>query len=320
MFQLFWGFVLDKSDLKHKLLRLLLVGGLAVATDQLTKAWAVATLQHSCETLSREGAAAPTLQRCHPRDLTVDLGAEPARELRFQRTSTPFFTLECKGGAACLRGPVKLGESRDDALASRVARDPVDQAMVMLRGVPIDADHLTTGADGQLYRVIVVGADGRESGLRFRYRSPAKGIDVVNGWFRLRYVENPGAAWGLLGSLDEGVREPLFIVISLVAAAFLVWVYARTHQAQVLLGVALALILGGAVGNFIDRLHLGRVVDFIELHYQDKLRWPTFNVADVAISVGVVMLFIDGARTFLRDRRHRQAQPPAPAPPTETPT
>jgi len=295
---------------KGKLLRLLVVGGAVLAGDQLSKAWAVSVLQHSCETLERVGAGAPRIVRCHPSELTVDLGSLRAKELRFNRGPVPFFSLKCKDDAACLRGAVQLGEERAGATVTRIERDAVEQALLMLRGIPIEADHLTTGGDGQLYRIAVVGADGATSSLRLRYRSPGKAKEVIAGWLRLRYVENPGAAWGFLADGDDSFRGPFFLAVSIIASIFLLYVYRRAHESQHLFQASLALVLGGALGNFADRLRIGRVVDFIEVHYEDKARWPTFNVADVAISVGVALLLLDGVRTWRRQRAHDRNPPP----------
>jgi len=121
---------------------------------------------------------------------------------------------------------------------------------------------------------------------------------VVPGYWNFRYVENPGAAWGLFGNLPESVRRPFFHVVSLAALGFLFWMYRRLEPGQALVRGALALLAGGALGNFVDRLLRGYVIDFIDWHWRNQpgMRWPTFNVADVAICVGVGLLFLDSLR------------------------
>lgn len=114
---------------------------------------------------------------------------------------------------------------------------------------------------------------------------------VFDGWFNFKLAGNKGAAWGLFRSLPEGWRVPFFVVIGLVAIGVIITLYRRAHG-QNLLRWALTLILGGAVGNLIDRVRLGFVVDFIDWYYGDA-HWPTFNIADVAISVGVGLLVVD---------------------------
>ncbi|ATB44818.1 signal peptidase II [Corallococcus macrosporus] len=121
----------------------------------------------------------------------------------------------------------------------------------------------------------------------------------IEDYWHFRYVENPGAAWGIFGDLPEGARRAFFLVVSLVAMGFIVAMYRRTPVEQRLSRVSLALVAGGALGNFVDRLLRGYVIDFIDWHWRNQpgMRWPTFNVADVAISVGVVLMLLDSLRT-----------------------
>lgn len=107
----------------------------------------------------------------------------------------------------------------------------------------------------------------------------------------ITYVHNTGAAFSFLSSAG-GWQRWLFIGLSSVVSIGLVyWIYTLPVTWR-WLAVALALVLGGAVGNLIDRVMLGYVIDFIDVYY-DKWHFPAFNVADSAISVGVVMLIID---------------------------
>ena len=123
----------------------------------------------------------------------------------------------------------------------------------------------------------------------------------ITSWWNFKLAGNEGAAWGLFRSLPDGLRVPFFVVVGLVAVAVIVSLYRKAHG-QRLLQWALTLILGGAVGNLIDRVQLGYVVDFIDWHYGAK-HWPTFNVADIAITVGVVLLVVD-----MIQQRHAQAE------------
>lgn len=120
-------------------------------------------------------------------------------------------------------------------------------------------------------------------------------VPVIKDYWHHRYVENPGAAWGMLGGLDERVRVPFFHVVSLAAITFILLFFRKLEAGQRLLAVALALVLGGAAGNYLDRILRGYVVDFIDWHWQGRadLHWPTFNVADAAISVGVVLMLAE---------------------------
>ncbi|HEY3360127.1 MAG TPA: signal peptidase II [Polyangia bacterium] len=120
-------------------------------------------------------------------------------------------------------------------------------------------------------------------------------VRVMPG-FDLRYVRNPGAAWGLFADVRERVRRPFFAGVSVLAMAFILLTYSRAASEQRRLRVALALVCGGAAGNFIDRVSYGYVVDFIDWHVHLMGRphhWPTFNVADAAITLGVLMIALE---------------------------
>lgn len=118
-------------------------------------------------------------------------------------------------------------------------------------------------------------------------------VTVLNDFWHFRYVENPGAAWGMLAGSAAWFRTPFFLIISLGAMAFILNYFRRTLPEQRLLRAALALVFGGAIGNFLDRIRLGYVIDFIDWHWYDKATWPTFNVADSAITIGVIILFVE---------------------------
>ena len=117
-------------------------------------------------------------------------------------------------------------------------------------------------------------------------------ITIIEHFFHLRYAENRGAAWGLFSGMEEDLRIPFFILISFLAIGFIVYFFKMLKDNQYFLIVALSFILGGAVGNFIDRMAYNYVIDFIDWHYY-HLHWPTFNVADAFISVGVGMLMFE---------------------------
>ena len=115
-------------------------------------------------------------------------------------------------------------------------------------------------------------------------------IQVIPGFFSITYVRNPGAAFGILAGASGSWRTIFFVVVSLVALTVIATLVHKTADRLPLL--AFALIGGGAVGNLIDRVRFGEVVDFIEWYY-GSFHWPTFNIADSAITVGVTLLAID---------------------------
>ncbi len=112
--------------------------------------------------------------------------------------------------------------------------------------------------------------------------------------WRMNYVENPGAAWGLFRNLSENARNAFFGLVSVGAVVFILRYYRKVGERQRYLQVALSLVLSGAVGNFIDRLARRYVVDFVEWYWWNRpdIRWPTFNLADSLIVVGVGLLLL----------------------------
>jgi len=135
---------------------------------------------------------------------------------------------------------------------------------------------------------------------------PVRQQRLLKGYikFNFTYVRNPGAAWGFLARAEESFRRPFFLIISLVAMTFILYLFLRLQRGQLLLMAALALVMGGAVGNFIDRIRYNYVVDFLDFRV-GGFKWPTFNVADVAITVGVIFLF---AEMFLLPWLRHRAQ------------
>lgn len=115
---------------------------------------------------------------------------------------------------------------------------------------------------------------------------------------------NPGAAWSFLATAD-GWQRWLFSVLAIgVSIALVVWLRRLALATQALLISGLVLIVGGAIGNLIDRLYLGHVVDFVSVHWGDAY-FPAFNVADSAISIGAGLVIVDSLRDALRERRSR---------------
>lgn len=134
-----------------------------------------------------------------------------------------------------------------------------------------------------------------EHGRQFMQRLPADVVTVVPGYLELRYAENCGAAFGILRDANPVVRRGIFGLAAAVASFALLWMFVRGRGGR-LFAWSVPFIVSGAIGNLVDRIRLGYVVDFIRLHLQDGPAWPTFNVADAAITVGVALLLVDGLR------------------------
>jgi signal peptidase II len=167
-------------------------------------------------------------------------------------------------------------------------------------------DRLTTAFDekGASLGAFYGGAPEVPEGM-FHFRAK-QSVTLSDSFFRLSYAENPGAAFGLFSRVPPKLRGPLFHVVSLGAVVLISWYITRLTGAknEVFAKWGLPLVLGGAIGNYVDRLARGFVVDFLDAHWFDKASWPAFNVADSAIVVGVGLLLID---SFVR----KEAKPAA---------
>lgn len=124
-------------------------------------------------------------------------------------------------------------------------------------------------------------------------------ITVIENFFNITYVRNKGAAFSFLSSFSY--RLPFFILVSLVAIVVILVVMARLRADQKFTAICLSLIFSGALGNLIDRVRLGEVIDFLDVHWYGH-HWPAFNVADSAICVGVFLLAID---MFIEEKRQK---------------
>lgn len=169
------------------------------------------------------------------------------------------------------------------------------------------------GRDGFADRLAALYGKAPPEGLDGNHFRPRRSITLSDDFFRLRYAENPGAAWGLFRTLPESTRGPLFHLVSLGAVALITYYFTRLtgERAERWALWGLPLVMGGAIGNYLDRLARGFVIDYLEAHWMDRAAWPSFNVADTAICVGVGMLVVDA---FVR--RERKGATPASAPPS----
>jgi len=129
-------------------------------------------------------------------------------------------------------------------------------------------------------------------------------IEVIKGLWDFRYVENCGGAFGFLSNQREKLRRPFFYISNIIAGAFLIYLLIKLREEEKLLLVAFSIILGGAVGNVLDRVRLGYVIDFIDWHIKEKARWPTFNFADAGITIGLILILFDAL--FLSAEREKK--------------
>ena len=143
---------------------------------------------------------------------------------------------------------------------------------------------------GFILAAIVIGLDQYTKVVataELQYRVPVE----ITSWFDLMLAHNTGAAFSFLASAGGWQRWFLAGVAVAVSLFVAVWL-TRLKPSEQVLGIALGLVLGGGLGNLIDRISLGYVVDFISWHYNDWY-WPAFNIADSAIFIGAELLIID---------------------------
>lgn len=130
---------------------------------------------------------------------------------------------------------------------------------------------------------------------------------VIDGFFNIVYVRNPGAAFGFLAGASPVFRSGFFLAVTLAAILLILHYLRQTRIEEISLVLSLALILAGAVGNLIDRIRFGEVVDFLDV-YVGAHHWPAFNVADAAITTGasVLMILLLGRRKEKTEARERK--------------
>ena len=115
-----------------------------------------------------------------------------------------------------------------------------------------------------------------------------EGVSVIPNLLAIISVRNQGAAFSILA--NSSIRKPFFITVSALACLIILWYLKRRSADSLSMRLPLALILGGAAGNLIDRVRLGEVIDFIDVYWKGH-HWPAFNIADSAICIGVALLF-----------------------------
>jgi signal peptidase II len=119
-------------------------------------------------------------------------------------------------------------------------------------------------------------------------------IEVIPGFFNLSHVRNPGGAFGFMAQHGSMVRHAVFLGAAFFALGMILYFYHQTPPDRRWFGAALAMIFGGAIGNLIDRLRFGEVVDFLDVYlgFTNLPHWPTFNIADSGVTVGVMIFLL----------------------------
>jgi signal peptidase II len=159
--------------------------------------------------------------------------------------------------------------------------------------------------------LIVLVADQLTKAWATASLKPVVYVEVIPGLFRLSYATNRGVAFSLFADSQFDIRW-ILSAVSLIAALFVLSYFRRAPADKTRLNVSLALLMAGIIGNMIDRVRLGEVVDFIELHWRDLYSWPTFNIADSAICVGAALLALEMLREEKSARERSTISTPAP--------
>lgn len=120
-------------------------------------------------------------------------------------------------------------------------------------------------------------------------------VDIIKGFLKIIYIRNSGVVWGLFSNNKNHLVPIIISILSIAALLTVLYIFAKTSVTCKLELVSLSFIMGGAVGNIIDRFSLGYVVDFIDVYIR-SYHWPTFNVADSFISIGIGLLLISVLR------------------------
>jgi signal peptidase II len=176
-----------------------------------------------------------------------------------------------------------------------------------------------------LVSILTLAADLASKAWAEQHLDGSTVAEIWKNHVTLLLAKNRGGAWGLLQSTSENVRRPFFLLVSVAAIAFIMTLYRRLQGHQRALKWGLPLVLGGALGNVFDRIRYGHVIDFIDyradwmrrmnevLLHNSNDHWPTFNVADVAICVGVGLMAIDmfTSKRGQRPLLHAPLVPPA---------
>jgi signal peptidase II len=117
-------------------------------------------------------------------------------------------------------------------------------------------------------------------------------VEVIRGFFNIIHVRNTGGAFGIFGGEKGGLGSVLFVVVSLLAIGAIVYLFVKAREDEKVLAFSFTLILSGALGNLIDRIRYGEVIDFIDFHVS-TYHWPAFNIADSAICIGIGLMALE---------------------------
>jgi len=152
---------------------------------------------------------------------------------------------------------------------------------------------------------IIVAVDLFTKWLISYYLMPYQTVPVIDGFFNIVYAMNRGSAFSFLHSAPDWFRKPFFFIIPLAAMIFIAYIMIKAQKNKIQF-FAFASVLGGALGNFISRLYPGYVIDFLDVRITNTYHWPSFNVADIGITVGLVLVMLDIAKMESKKKKAKK--------------
>lgn len=138
------------------------------------------------------------------------------------------------------------------------------------------------------------------------YFQVGESVPIIPGFFNITSVRNPGAAFGFLANAEPIFRETFFLILPPIALVVILFILKKVAHDDILQIIALSLIFGGAIGNYVDRLRFRHVIDFLDFHFKNHYTWPAFNVADICIVTGIgilVLLMIRDAKQDFKAKK-----------------
>ena len=126
----------------------------------------------------------------------------------------------------------------------------------------------------------------------YTYFRLGESVAIIPGFFNITSVRNPGAAFGFLAETNPVFREAFFLILPPVAMIIILVILNKVANDDTVQIVALSLIFGGAIGNYIDRIRFQQVIDFLDFHLKNYYTWPAFNIADICIVTGIIIFIL----------------------------
>lgn len=154
--------------------------------------------------------------------------------------------------------------------------------------------------------ILVIIIDQSTKYWTVHYLPLSQKVEVIPNFLSWFSTSNTGASWSFLSDAGGWQRWFFCVIAFVVSVVLVIWLTRLKSSKETWLAIAIAFIIGGALGNLYDRLLLGHVIDFIYFHWGDQYDFPVFNVADIAITIGAIMLLID-ALFFAKERENKSA-------------